>query len=186
MFEGDFLDFPPISWGHIVGVGFFEIEIFAIEPVFTLFLALATVDMSRLIAFIRVEKYAPAQNQKNCGHFCIVFLLRLDIMTSEQREVDPRGDAGELTRNQSRLMAHHHLQPRRSTMAQSSTLCIGMDVHQETIAVADVAHDHGAEVTYLGTMGTRQCDLDQLVRQMPSKATPLGFVDEAGPCGSWL
>jgi transposase len=71
-------------------------------------------------------------------------------------------------------------------MAQSSTLCIGMDVHQETIAVADVAHDHGAEVTSLGTMGTRQCDLDQLVRQMPSKATHLGFVDEAGPCGSWL
>jgi transposase len=61
-----------------------------------------------------------------------------------------------------------------------------MDVHKETIAVADVAHDHGAEVTYLGTIGTRQGDLDQLVRKMQSKATHLVFVYEAGPCGYWL
>jgi hypothetical protein len=32
-------------------------------------------------------------------------------------------------------------------MAQSSTLFIGMDVHKETIAMAYVAQDHGAEVT---------------------------------------
>jgi hypothetical protein len=32
-------------------------------------------------------------------------------------------------------------------MPQSSTLYIGMDVHQESIAVASVAQDHGAEVT---------------------------------------
>src|SRR5262249_3046695 len=71
-------------------------------------------------------------------------------------------------------------------MSQSSTLFIGMDVHKETIAVAYVAQDHGAEVTYLGTMGTHQCDIDQLVRQRPSKANHLIFVYEAGPCGSWL
>jgi hypothetical protein len=44
-------------------------------------------------------------------------------------------------------------------MSQSSTFFIGMDVHKETIAVAYVAQDHGAEVTYLGTIGTRQCDI---------------------------
>jgi transposase len=71
-------------------------------------------------------------------------------------------------------------------MPQSSTLYIGLDVHQESMAVADVAQDHGAEVTYLGTIGTRQCDLDQLIRNMPSKAKHLVFVYEAGPCGSWL
>jgi transposase len=71
-------------------------------------------------------------------------------------------------------------------MSQSSTLYIGMDVHKDSIAVADVAQDHGAEVTFLGTTGTRQCDLDQLIRQMPSKATQLIFVYEAGPCGYWL
>lgn len=71
-------------------------------------------------------------------------------------------------------------------MAQSSTLFIGMDVHKDSIAVAYVAQDHGAEVTYLGALGTRLCDIDQLVRKMQSKATHLIFVYEAGPCGYWL
>jgi len=71
-------------------------------------------------------------------------------------------------------------------MAQSSTLFIGIDVHKDTIAVAYVAHDHGAEVPSLGTIGTRRCDLDQLVRKMQAKATHLIFVYEAGPCGYWL
>jgi transposase len=71
-------------------------------------------------------------------------------------------------------------------MSQSSTLFIGMDVHKDSIAVAYVAQDHGAEVTYLGASGTRQCDIDQLVRKMQSKAKHLLFVYEAGPCGYWL
>jgi transposase len=71
-------------------------------------------------------------------------------------------------------------------MSQSSTLFIGMDVHKDTIAVAYVAQDHGAEVTYLGSIGTRQCDIDQLIRKMQSKAKHLIFVYEAGPCGYWL
>ena len=71
-------------------------------------------------------------------------------------------------------------------MNQSSTLYIGMAVHNDTIAVADVAQDHGAEVTFLGTIGTRQCDIDSLIRKMPSKAKHLIFVYEAGPCGDWL
>jgi transposase len=71
-------------------------------------------------------------------------------------------------------------------MAQSRTLFIGMEVHKDAIAVAYGAQDYGAEVTYLGAIGTRQCDIDQLVRQMPSKAKQLLFVYEAGPCGSWL
>jgi transposase len=71
-------------------------------------------------------------------------------------------------------------------MRQSRTLYIGMDVHKDSIAVAYVAHEHGAEVTYLGTIGTRQCDIDHLIRKMQSKATQLIFVYEAGPCGYWL
>ena len=71
-------------------------------------------------------------------------------------------------------------------MNQSSTLYIGMAVHNDTIAVAYVAQDHGAEVTFLGTIGTRQCDIDSLIRKMPSKAKHLIFVYEAGPCGDWL
>ena len=71
-------------------------------------------------------------------------------------------------------------------MSQSNTLFIGMDVHKESMAVASIAQDHGAEVSSLGSIGTRQCDIEQLVRKMPSKATHLLFVYEAGPCGSWL
>jgi len=61
-----------------------------------------------------------------------------------------------------------------------------MDVHKESIAVAYVAKDHDAEVISLGTFGTRQCDIDTLIRKRPSKAKHLVFVSEAGPCGSWL
>ena len=71
-------------------------------------------------------------------------------------------------------------------MSQSRTLFIGMDVHKDSIAGAYVAQEHGAAVASLGTIGTRQCDIDQLIRKMPSKAQHLIFVYEAGPCGSWL
>jgi transposase len=71
-------------------------------------------------------------------------------------------------------------------MSQSRTLFIGMDVHKDSIAVAYVAQDHGAEVPSLGSIGTRQCDIDQRLRTRPSKATHLIFVSEAGPCGYWL
>jgi transposase len=71
-------------------------------------------------------------------------------------------------------------------MSQSTTLYVGMDVHKESIAVAYVAQDHGAEVVFLGSIGTRQCDIDQLIRKMQSKAAHLVFVYEAGPCGYWL
>ena len=55
-------------------------------------------------------------------------------------------------------------------MSPSRTRFIGMDVHKDTIAVASVAQDHGAEVTSLGSIGTRQCDIDHLIRKMQSKA----------------
>jgi transposase len=71
-------------------------------------------------------------------------------------------------------------------MHQYSMLDIGMDVHEDAIAVAYVATDHDAEVVYLGTIGTRQTDSDQLMRNMHSKAKPLVFVDEARRCGYWL
>jgi transposase len=71
-------------------------------------------------------------------------------------------------------------------MAQSRTLYVGMDVHKDAITVADVAQAHGAEVVSLGTIGTRQGDIDKLIRRLQSKSTPLVFVYEAGPCGYWL
>ena len=71
-------------------------------------------------------------------------------------------------------------------MTQSRRLDGGLDGHQESIAVADVAQDHGAEVVALGAIGTRPCDLDTLMPQLHARATPLVCVYEAGPCGEWL
>jgi transposase len=71
-------------------------------------------------------------------------------------------------------------------MTQSSLLDVGLDVDKESIAVAYVAQDHGAEVVSLGTIGTCQFDLDKLIRQLHSQAKHRVFVYEAGPCGDWL
>jgi transposase len=71
-------------------------------------------------------------------------------------------------------------------MNQSSTLYVGMDVHNDSIAVAYVAEDHPPDVIFLGTSGTRQGDIDQLIRKLQSKSQHLVFVYEAGPCGDWL
>jgi transposase len=61
-----------------------------------------------------------------------------------------------------------------------------MDVHKDTMAVAYGAQEHGADVPYLGTIGTRPGDLATLIRKMQSKAQHLIFIYEAGPCGYWL
>jgi transposase len=71
-------------------------------------------------------------------------------------------------------------------MAHTSTLFIGLDVHKETIAVAYVGEEREAEVISLGTIGTRQGDIDKLIRKLHSKGKTLHFVYEAGPCGYWL
>ena len=71
-------------------------------------------------------------------------------------------------------------------MHQPRTRYVGMDVHQESSAVASVANAYGAEVVALGRIGTRQGDIDRLMRTRHSKSTHLVFVYEAGPCGSGL
>jgi transposase len=54
------------------------------------------------------------------------------------------------------------------------------------LAVAYASDDGPAEPVALGTIGTRQCDIDALVRKLQSKGGELVFVYEAGPCGYWL
>ena len=71
-------------------------------------------------------------------------------------------------------------------MAHTSTLFVGLDVHKETIAVAYVAEEREAEVVSLGTIGTRQGDIDKLLRKLHSKGKTLHLGYEAGPCGYWL
>jgi transposase len=61
-------------------------------------------------------------------------------------------------------------------MPHASTLSVGLDVHKDSSAVAYVATDHDAEVSDLGTSGTRPCDIAQLVRKLQAKATHLVFI----------
>ena len=52
----------------------------------------------------------------------------------------------------------------------SKTLYVGLDVHKESIAVAYAPDERGAEVVSLGSIGTRQCDIDKLIRKLQGKA----------------
>jgi transposase len=61
-----------------------------------------------------------------------------------------------------------------------------LDVHKENIAVAYGSEEREAEVVFLGTIGTRQSDIDKLIRKVQAKGKTLHFVYEAGPCGYWL
>ena len=70
-------------------------------------------------------------------------------------------------------------------MSPFRMLDVGLAVHQASIAVADVAQEHGAKGIARGTIGTRQANIDQLTRTLPAQANHLVFVDEAGPCGFW-
>ena len=68
----------------------------------------------------------------------------------------------------------------------SKTLFVGLDVHKDTIAVAYAPEDRAADVVALGMVGTRQCDIDKLIRKLEGKGAGLVFAYEAGPCGYWL
>jgi hypothetical protein len=71
-------------------------------------------------------------------------------------------------------------------MGHTNTIYVGLDVHKESSAVAYVSEERSAEVVFLGTIGTRQCDIDTLVRKLQCTAPHLLFVYEADPCGYWL
>ena len=68
-------------------------------------------------------------------------------------------------------------------MNESTTLFVGLDVHKKSISVAYVPGIRSAEVTFLGPIGTRERDIDALIRRLQSKGSRLLFAYEAGPCG---
>jgi hypothetical protein len=68
-------------------------------------------------------------------------------------------------------------------MGNASTLHVGLDVHKDSIAVAYAPAESGTAPVPFGTIGTRQCDIDALIRKLQSKRAGLVFVYEAGPCG---
>jgi transposase len=68
-------------------------------------------------------------------------------------------------------------------MAQPTPHFVGLDVHKDSIAVAHAHGGNTAPPVFVGAIGTRQADLDQLVRRLQSKTADLVFAYEAGPCG---
>jgi transposase len=65
----------------------------------------------------------------------------------------------------------------------TTTLFVGLDVHKDSISVAYASSASGEEPVFVGPIGTRQCDIDKMVRRLQSKASRLVFAYEAGPCG---
>ncbi len=68
-------------------------------------------------------------------------------------------------------------------MKHSTTRYVGLDVHKDSISVAYAGEERSADVTFVGPIGTRQADIDKLLRRLQSKASDLVFAYEAGPCG---
>jgi transposase len=68
----------------------------------------------------------------------------------------------------------------------SKSLFIGLDGHKDAIVVAYAGEDRETEVVSLGMIGTRQYDIDKLIRKLEAKGATLMFAYEAGPCGYWL
>ena len=71
-------------------------------------------------------------------------------------------------------------------MHQSSTRDVGLDVHQESLAVASVAQAPHAAVVSLGHLGPRPGESAPLLRPLQANSAPRLVVYAAGPCGSWL
>ena len=71
-------------------------------------------------------------------------------------------------------------------MAKSTPLFVGLDVHKDSIAVAHAQGQSAEPPVYLGAIGTRQADLDKLIRRLRAKTPTLVFAYEAGPCGYTL
>ena len=71
-------------------------------------------------------------------------------------------------------------------MGQSTPLFVGLDVHKDSIAIAHALGQSADPPVYVGAIGTRQADLDKLIRRLQAKTSTLVFAYEAGPCGYGL
>ena len=71
-------------------------------------------------------------------------------------------------------------------MSKPTTVYVGLDTHKDSIAVAH-AREHSREApVYVGPIGSREADVDKMVRRLQSTGDRLVFAYEAGPTGYGL
>ena len=58
-------------------------------------------------------------------------------------------------------------------MSEPTTLFVGLDVHKDSIAVAHAEAHRADPPHYVGAIGTRQADIDKLIRRLQAKASTL-------------
>jgi len=71
-------------------------------------------------------------------------------------------------------------------MAKPTPLFVGLDVHKDSISVAYAAGGEADPPSFVGSIGTRQADIDKLLRRLHAKTPRLIFAYEAGPSGYGL
>ena len=71
-------------------------------------------------------------------------------------------------------------------MSKSTPLFVGLDVHKDSIAVAHAPGGRADPPVFVGAFGSRQADIDRLIRRLRGKTADLTFAYEAGPSGYGL
>lgn len=71
-------------------------------------------------------------------------------------------------------------------MDEDRTVCVGLDTHKATIAVAVAEPGRLGEVRFLGEIANRPDAVRCLIEQLPAKHGQLRVCYEAGPCGYGL
>jgi hypothetical protein len=68
MLEDDPFDCSLVLPGQAIAIGLLYIKAFSVQPIFTFFLRLLTMDMNRLASLVGIEKKPPATDEENCRH----------------------------------------------------------------------------------------------------------------------
>ena len=66
-------------------------------------------------------------------------------------------------------------------MPKPTTLFLGLDAHKDFITVAHAEAHRSLPPVFMGSIGSRQADIEKVVRRFHSKAAHLVFAYEAGP-----
>jgi transposase len=66
-------------------------------------------------------------------------------------------------------------------MPKPTTLFVGLDSHKDFISVAHAEAGRSDPPVFVGSIGSRQADIDKLVRRLHSTTAQLVFAYEDGP-----